>query len=580
MKHWEKSDVFFNSIFSRLIFSFLAIMIPILTISAVIYFWGKHSIEDEIMNSTTDQVDYMKSSLENEMSRIKSIEYNIVNDADLSKLINYYNTMPASEYYLCISKILNQLQVIKSSSIFIQDISIHLPQLESVVSTVNELDKFDDSYYMKMITSYRANPYPLILDSNAYSLMCYPAVFKEKPAYVLEAQLSKKAMLDYLTQFRNYKDDEIYIYNNQKGTWFAGSENKVKLSELPDIKILDKASEYGHVLIISGRKYLAIYDYSKALSISFVKLIQYDELFEVPNRYQVVLFVFWGVSLILICLYSYSMYKQVNHPIKKILKAFEKVEKGNLKVNLKFKTANEFVKLYEGFNNMVEKLDNTINSLYKEKIYAQKAELKQLQTQINPHFLYNSYFLLHMMIKQKDYDEAFELSAYIGKYFQYITRHAADEVPLLLEVEHMTNYANIQAIRFSGNVKIEIGALPETIKDFLVPRILLQPLLENAFNYGVRNRVSDGHIRVTFADEIHRVRVATEDNGDDLHDRDIAELIRKLECTDESLEVTGIINVHRRIRLRFGQNSGVNVTRSELGGLKAEITIEKRKQDK
>lgn len=146
-----------------------------------------------------------------------------------------------------------------------------------------------------------------------------------------------------------------------------------------------------------------------------------------------------------------------------------------MKVSINYQTANEFMDLYEGFNKMVSRLDGLIEKVYVQEILTKKMELKQLQAQIIPHFLYNSYFILHRMIKERDFENATNLSMYMGKHFQYITRNALDEVFLYKEVEQVKNYVEIQILRFTGRLEIEFGQLEEKFNEIMVPRMVEYP---------------------------------------------------------------------------------------------------------
>ncbi|MCX7657034.1 MAG: histidine kinase, partial [Treponemataceae bacterium] len=161
------------------------------------------------------------------------------------------------------------------------------------------------------------------------------------------------------------------------------------------------------------------------------------------------------------------------------------MEEGDLKTRIEYERKDEFGYLFHSFNRMVDKLDELVNQVYVAKILAQKAELKQLQAQINPHFLYNSFFTLQRTIIGEDIDKAALYAEKLGSYFKYITRNRQEEVALEKEVEHARIFTDIQSMRFSRRIKIEFGCLPEECRDWIVPRLILQPLLENAFEHGL-----------------------------------------------------------------------------------------------
>jgi two-component system sensor histidine kinase YesM len=213
--------------------------------------------------------------------------------------------------------------------------------------------------------------------------------------------------------------------------------------------------------------------------------------------------------------------------------------------------------------------------MYKQKIMNQQSELKQLQSQINPHFLYNSFFTINTMARMQD-ENLVKFSHYLGVYFQYITRNASPYVPLKEEVEHARIYANIQRIRFSKRLDIQFEELPEPYAQRTIPRLMLQPILENAFEYVVEKQQMKGEIRVSFVPDGEMLSVVVEDNGKMLTDQKLQQMQQLLHTdTFETMETTGMINIHRRIQLIYGRdnNIGLTLNRSGLGGLKVTLKI-------
>jgi two-component system sensor histidine kinase YesM len=203
----------------------------------------------------------------------------------------------------------------------------------------------------------------------------------------------------------------------------------------------------------------------------------------------------------------------------------------------------------------------------------QKAELKQLQSQINPHFLYNSFFILNSLAKTGDQERIELFTNMLGEYFRFITRNGEDNVKLSDEVRHSRMYTEIQKLRFSRRIAVEFQELPEELALVKVPRLIIQPIIENAYEHSLEKLPGEGLLRVSFEATSDEIRISVEDNGADITDDEIAELEKRLEDTDQSHEMTGLINIHRRIVLTYGKGSGLFLSRSCLNGLKVVIVI-------
>jgi two-component system sensor histidine kinase YesM len=302
------------------------------------------------------------------------------------------------------------------------------------------------------------------------------------------------------------------------------------------------------------------------MNLYIVQIEEKNELFSVTNQILVALILFTFLSIIAMLAYTYFSRKYVRKHVAALLEAFQTVEQGQLGNTLSTNTdTTEFNQLGEGFNRMSTKLKTAVTDLYEKEIYAQRMELKQLQAQINPHFLYNIYFLLHRLIQQEDFETANELSGYLGEYFQYITRNYQDKVSLEAEWNHAASYLEIQALRFSSTLEINIDQLTEEAKKIMVPRLILQPLLENAINYGIKGANEKAQVALKYTDDgSHCIRI--ENHGREITDQEFELIKSKLIFTSEiQAETTAITNIHRRLILEFGSSSGLDIQRLSDG---------------
>jgi two-component system sensor histidine kinase YesM len=246
-------------------------------------------------------------------------------------------------------------------------------------------------------------------------------------------------------------------------------------------------------------------------------------------------------------------------------------------VRIDIRASDEFGYLYDTFNNMAASLENLIEISYQQQILAQKAELRQLQSQINPHFLYNSFFTLYRMAKDKDYENITAFLTYLSEYYRYVTRNAQMDVPLEDEVAHAYRYAQIQTMRFGERISISFGELPQKYCGIMTPRLILQPLLENSLNHGLKDVSAGGRLDVSFVEENGRLAISVADNGSGIGEAALAGLRREMDSSGNSngsrSEVTAIVNIHKRLRLKFGEPYGLRLQNAEAGGLRIEVLI-------
>lgn len=567
-----------NSILSRLFLSFLLVMVPIMIAGIVMFSWEKQTIKKEIENSASANVSFLKNNLEKEVQNIKLLQYNLANDASVKKLISQYDVVPNYDYYTLVTDVKQRLQVMKNSSIYIDDVLLYVPGMQHTISADKGYLDFNEPEYNLLLEKHLNLKYSIMFDqSEIYDTMIYPIYpgRNKAPLYLTKVVLSQDKIKDFLRKFNNYNESDTALYDYASHSWLfslRSNMEKQKEAQLTSISNVE-GKNHDEVAVINKKKYYVTSRFSEDLNISFVQYVPLEDIFRVPDKYGYFLWLYAALSIVILLVYSYSTYKFVKYPINNLMKAFQRVEEGDFTVRAELKAANEFNFLFERFNKMVSRLNNLIDKVYKQELYAKKSELKQLQSQINPHFLYNSFFMLHRMIIDRDMENSEALSSYLGKYFQYITRNASEEVFLAMEMEHAKSYAQIQQMRFEERLKVEFGDIPEKYRNFLVPRMILQPILENSLVHGLGSTLKNGLVRISFEDTCTGLLITIEDSSDTLQDYEIEVLQKKLLKTDDNTETTGIINVHRRLELKYGNGSGISVSRSELGGLKVDIKI-------
>lgn len=248
-------------------------------------------------------------------------------------------------------------------------------------------------------------------------------------------------------------------------------------------------------------------------------------------------------------------------------------------IHIEHEEKDEFGYLYNRFNQMLNKLQALIDQDFKQKLMMQRAELKQLQSQINPHFLYNSFFILNSLARTGDTERIEEFTNMLGEYFRFITRNGEDNVLLAEETRHSRMYTEIQKLRFSRRIRVEFDDLPKEMENIRVPRLIIQPIIENAYEHSLEKMTEDGLLRVAFELDQTEARIIVENNGNRLSDTEIEALQNRLDSTTESYEMTGMMNIHRRIILTYGRNSGLLLSRGELNSLKVVIRIKLKEEN-
>jgi two-component system, sensor histidine kinase YesM len=567
----EKGSTGIHSVFFRLLMIFLLVLIPMYTTSILIYQQWMKNMEDDIAKTTVSQMNTYLSGLENSIDQMKLLQFDCLNDIDLNKLAIRWEIMDTYSRVISMSNLQQRLNTIRNSSAYIKDVRAHIVGLGRTISSPDGVNPLDEAHFLNVRVPRGASGDQILQYEGDYCLTTLreDSVSGRNPLYMIEIRLDKTALGNSLKALNIYDDSHTILRLNSDGV-IADREASLAYYE-----------EDAEPLTVDGRFQICAHNgvtYYRAVVSSEnlnAKLIRY-----IPTRVIRIVattpsFWFWVILVSALCvalIYFFSIYKYMHRPLYKLVDAFRELENGKLDVELTHNSGDEFGYLFDHFNEMVRKLSSLIDQVFKQKLLTQRAELKQLQTQINPHFLYNSLFIINTMARVGD-EHLVEFSELLGEYYKFITRNGSDMVPLREDVKHGQTYAAIQQMRFSKRLKIDFPDCPDAFASQAVPRLILQPVLENAIEHGVGNLTKKGLIRVGYLCAGDRLQIRVEDNGKNLTDEQIARLATTVTDSAENDEITGMVNIHRRLRLVYGAESGLSIERSELGGLSVTLTI-------
>lgn len=268
----------------------------------------------------------------------------------------------------------------------------------------------------------------------------------------------------------------------------------------------------------------------------------------------------------------------VNRPIRRIMEGLEKVRAGDRTVRIHHEKKDEFSFIYDSFNAMVQEIEDLIRNVQDQQVLLQNAELRQLQSQINPHFLYNSFYNIKFLAHNEEYEQIETFVTALARYYRFINKEKDLHVALHSEAAHMENYVEIQQMRFGDKITVEKQDPPAALADFKVPKLILQPIVENAYNYGLHDKLADGRLTIRYAEDGAFLLCVIEDNGGALTAERLQELRKQINTFEGEAASHAMTNVNRRLMLAYGEGSGLLLDIGEAGGLRVTLKINTRVQ--
>ena len=566
-----------RTVFMTVLSLFFFITIPLYILGFGIYQWGYQTIEQEITSALRNYLSDSKETLESEVERIRKLQFSCLNDEDLFYTINAEDIMSPFERSQSLLRMQHRLEVLQESSSFIEDVKACLIRTNRMVSAKNGIERLDDSWKRILFAPKdTAESQITYLDGQLFLSASFPTISPDPtatPLYTLMISLRTDALRERLLSFNRYENGICGIHQGQF-RWLVTHSSEQAEGDVIDGNLLQtlEQEETSH-FTVHDEEYLAVSSHSDYLNMNFFSCVAEKDIFGGLWHYRLLFSIFFFVMLAVAISFSVGSYYLIRRPMKRLVDSLRKVEKGDLSIRIQHKMNDEYAYLYDTFNNMADSLQKLVELNYKQKLLTQQAQMRQLQTQINPHFLYNSFFTLYRMAKDEDYESVTEFLVYLSEYYHYITRDAHQEVTLREDIRHAENYAHIQQIRFARRIHVVLEEPPETAGQITVPRLIIQPLLENAFNHGLKDVTENGILHMHYCMDAHHLSILVENNGTPISEEEMEQLKQRLDTQSDQIEVTGLINIHRRMRLYFGEEAGIRISARDGGGVIVELRI-------
>ena len=566
-----------SSILKQLQRFFLFLVLPVIIFGFSFQWYSLHSVRSHTVASTAARVNDQISIIDEKLLETNTLTASLLTNSRVRRIANPNDPMSTYERTSQVNFIRDTLYNIRLSNSSVSNIRLHLPLLHLTYNPDNAYDyptqtavgsstDLSDAE-IDVLLSMRYSSDRLHMHNGNFSFIQYSSW--TNPHIIVETVYSIPTLEGL------FEDTLLY-----PGSYYLFQTNEMKkqLSNLEDDSLttilLDAADQ--SFIRLNGHEYVVLRFEMENAGASYIQVIPSSELFP-GMEFSVQYSILYTVALLLCAfLFAFTTFRIIKKPIDNLSATFEKLRDRHFDTRIDGPNVAEFVPLYDSFNEMAEQIDTLIQKEFQQTLLLEKAQLKQLQAQINPHFLYNSFFTLSQMIARDMKEPAQELSRELGIYFRFLTRNAQDEVALADEYEHARVYADIQGFRFDGRIRIDMDELDESLHTIKVPRLILQPLLENAFGHGLKQKIRGGLLRVTIEADDDFVHIFVEDNGDELSDEQLQTLqaqLTKVKSGALSMETTGLLNIARRLQLYFSLHDALTADRSALGGLKITLKL-------
>lgn len=381
---------------------------------------------------------------------------------------------------------------------------------------------------------------------------------KEKGVLMVELSSDKIINLSKNTNLGNY--GQIIILNNENNLIFSSSEDGVTDLMLEKIKKLQLGTD---IVSIDSNLFSLNINSVTSTRWKMAIFVNIDDSSRAINNFTITLIAISILAIILITVIVTLIARGIANPIKKLERAMKDIEESDfLLVNeVNVTGQKEIASLTDTFNLMMKRIKELMDKVVEEQISQRKSELKALQYQINPHFLYNTLDSIVWLIDDEKNAEASKMVVALAKLFRISISRGRNIITVKDEIEHARSYLLIQSIRYSNAFKYEFDIQDEVLECTTV-KLILQPLIENAIYHGIKDRIEEGYIKVSSFIENDRIVFKIIDNGYGMKQEKI-DAIYETFNNPEINDGVGVKNVYLRLKLYYGEQADLKIE-SEL----------------
>lgn len=386
---------------------------------------------------------------------------------------------------------------------------------------------------------------------------------EHKPIGIVLYETDPQPVLDALENLKLGTHSQVYLMSPDGRFVTSATDpqpDAARLPKLPASEHVMVQQEHGQLVVASKLSFSGWWVMSitpdKDLNVELVEM----------KRYLLIVI----SALILVSTLIASIVSQtISSPLKKLIREMRQVEVGNFGGMVKVSSYQEINILVASFNRMVRRIEELIERVKLSSVSEKNAELHALQSQVNPHFLYNTLDMIYWMLDEEGNEQLGELVLSLSSMFRYSSQwEDGADVSLSEELEQIGHYLKIISIRLEGRLVI-VTDIDERWLNIRVPKMAVQPVIENAVKHGLEPLARQGILKVYTRQEGDHLELIVEDNGDGMNGEQLARLQKSLnvEGPDSSgssgreggKSGIGLQNLHRRLRFMFGEGYGLQI---------------------
>lgn len=568
--------------FAKIITLIVLLLIPIILLYTLSMQTSMKVIEEEVHTLQQKDITFLADEFNKSVTTLTSLGFLLSEDIHIQKLQTLHLIESAYERNDERLRIMERLRLLNVSQRWDTQYSILAPANQEFVSTNTYL-----SYDLEAVKELLAPvwTYQEMITQNIKQQRFVRHIVKPKSklidldraGIIVEISFPEEYIIKDLDTFKETGKGDPFLYHLKGETIRNKTSNQEMIANIHQLVgdgVLAPGSRNMPVSI-AGKKYLVTFAHISTLDWYLVDYVPIEAMLQPIIKTQMLFYVSVLLLLIMSVLAGYLLYRNVQRPISLLIRNVKRLQEGNYSTRITVNPKNEFSYLFARFNDMAAETERLIEKVYVEELRRREANVKQLQSQINPHFLYNCFALIRSLARLDKKESVMMMSMHLAKYYRYTTRVEKLTATLKEELQLLESYLEIQRFHIQHmNYVIDV---PAHMQQLELPRLLLQPIVENAVIHGIEQYDGDGLITITGQSnhDWHSITVA--DNGVGMSEKELQKLENELLHVPDDLTGCALWNIKQRMLLQFGPTASLSFAIRKEGGMA--VTLSWRQRD-
>ncbi len=368
--------------------------------------------------------------------------------------------------------------------------------------------------------------------------------------------ISPDLIRNSIRDFEVPENDLLLIMDRQNKCIYS-SQNKLLGQDLSQSISLPDQNKKSFYSTVFGKKVLVVYHKSAYSNYQIVQLVDYSFIEEQRTNATKILFLILGITVTVGCLFTIFLSGNLTKPLRRIMNRMDCISKGNFHVEPELEGNDEIGELGKGINQLATNVNQLLLKVKNDEIAKKELEFKVLQSQINPHFVYNALNSIKVMAMIQKADGIYETATALGALLKETSKGAMNHITLEEEINLLDQYITIQKVRKKGMIQVSYS-IDSQLLSCKIPKFTLQPIIENSIVHGFEGKKGLGILEISAVLVENDILIEIRDNGVGIPQDRIETILQKDYSRGERYNSVGLMNINERIKLTYGEKYGLS----------------------